>query len=46
MARDHRGIELKEKVKKLLHDTGHQYKDFGCYDDKMRRLSGYSRGVC
>ena len=31
---DHRGIELKEKVKKLLHDTGHQYKDFGCYDDK------------
>jgi ribose 5-phosphate isomerase B len=31
---DHRGIELKERVKKLLHDAGHDYKDFGCFDDK------------
>lgn len=29
---DHRGLELKEKVRKLLRDWGHESKDFGCYD--------------
>ena len=28
---DHRGLELKESIMKLLAETGHSYKDFGGY---------------
>lgn len=42
---DHRGLELKESVKKLLHDTGHEYKDFGCYDDKSVDYPDIAEGV-
>jgi len=28
---DHKGFELKEKIKKYLSDLGHQVKDFGTY---------------
>ena len=28
---DHRGLELKQSVIKLITDAGHSYKDFGCY---------------
>ena len=28
---DHRGLELKQLVMKLLVETGHSYEDFGCY---------------
>jgi len=28
---DHRGVELKQTIMKLLADSGHSYKDFGCY---------------
>ena len=30
---DHRGLELKQYVIKLLTEAGHSYKDFGCYSD-------------
>ncbi len=28
---DHRGLELKQSVIKLISDAGHSYEDFGCY---------------
>jgi len=28
---DHRGVNLKQDVIRLLTDSGHSYKDFGCY---------------
>ena len=28
---DHRGLELKQSVIKLITDAGHGYEDFGCY---------------
>ena len=28
---DHRGLELKQLVMKLIAGTGHSYEDFGCY---------------
>ncbi len=28
---DHRGLELKQPVIKLIAEAGHTYKDFGCY---------------
>jgi len=28
---DHRGVNLKQSVIKLLTDAGHSYEDFGCY---------------
>ncbi len=28
---DHRGLELKQTVIKLITEAGHSYKDFGCY---------------
>ncbi len=28
---DHRGLEIKEKVKVFLQKSGHQVKDFGCF---------------
>jgi len=28
---DHRGVNLKQDVMRLLTDSGHSYKDFGCY---------------
>ena len=30
---DHRGLELKARVTKLVTDAGHQIKDFGAYTD-------------
>jgi ribose 5-phosphate isomerase B len=30
---DHRGLDLKQKVIKLVTDMGHEYKDFGTYSD-------------
>jgi ribose 5-phosphate isomerase B len=30
---DHRGLELKETVKKILKDNDCEYKDFGCFDE-------------
>src|SRR3989344_9565448 len=29
---DHRGFELKEKIKKWLSDWGHQYEDMGAFE--------------
>ncbi len=31
---DHRGFELKEKIKFFLMETGHQVKDFGCFNQQ------------
>jgi len=31
---DHRGLELKQLVIKLISDAGHSYEDFGCYTTK------------
>ncbi len=31
---DHRGLELKQKVIKVITGTGHSYEDFGCYTSK------------
>ena len=31
---DHRGLELKQSVVKLLTKAGHSYQDFGCYTDE------------
>ncbi len=28
---DHRGLDLKQSVTKLIIDAGHSYEDFGCY---------------
>ena len=28
---DHRGLDFKQSVIKVLTDAGHSYKDFGCY---------------
>ena len=28
---DHKGLNLKQPVTKLITDTGHSYEDFGCY---------------
>ncbi len=28
---DHRGVDFKQSIMKLLTDTGHSYEDFGCY---------------
>ena len=30
---DHRGLELKQKVIKLVTEAGHEYKDFGAYSE-------------
>jgi len=30
---DHRGLELKQKVIKLVTDAGNEYKDFGAYSE-------------
>ena len=31
---DHRGLNLKQFIIKLLTETGHSYQDFGCYTDE------------
>ena len=31
---DHRGFELKEKIKVFLMESGHQVKDFGCFNQQ------------
>ena len=31
---DHRGLNLKQSVIKLIKDAGHSYEDFGCYTTK------------
>ncbi len=31
---DHRGLNLKQSVMKLLTDAGHSYEDVGCYTDE------------
>ena len=28
---DHRGLELKQSIMKLIAEAGHKYEDFGCY---------------
>ena len=28
---DHRGLDTKQSVMKLINETGHSYRDFGCY---------------
>jgi ribose 5-phosphate isomerase B len=30
---DHRGLKLKQAIMDLLTESGHDYKDFGCYSD-------------
>jgi len=30
---DHRGLDLKQSIMKLLAEGGHSYQDFGCYTD-------------
>ncbi len=30
---DHRGLNLKQSVMKLITEAGHSYEDFGCYTD-------------
>ena len=30
---DHRGLDLKQKIIKLVTDAGHEYKDFGAYSE-------------
>lgn len=31
---DHRGLELKQKIAKMLDDSGYEYKDFGCFSEE------------
>lgn len=31
---DHRGFGLKQKIVKMLADSGHTYEDFGCYNEE------------
>lgn len=31
---DHRGFVLKQKIIKMLADSGYSYEDFGCYDEE------------
>jgi len=41
---DHRGLELKEPVVKLVAGAGHSYEDFGCYSDMWHRPRYEYRG--
>ena len=31
---DHRGFDLKQSIIRLIAESGHNYEDVGCYDDK------------
>ena len=42
---DHRGLELKQSIIKLLAETGHSCKDFGCYTDESVDYPDIAREV-
>ena len=42
---DHRGLELKQSVMKLLTDAGHSYQDFGCYTTESVDYPDFARKV-
>lgn len=41
VANDHAGTRMKEEIKKILTDMGHEVKDFGTYDEESCDLSDY-----
>ena len=43
---DHRGLELKEKVMRILHERGHTCKDFGCYTEEAVDYPDIAELVC
>jgi ribose 5-phosphate isomerase B len=42
---DHRGLELKQKVIKLVTDAGNEYKDFGAYSEARVDYPNIAEGV-
>jgi len=42
---DHRGVELKQFIIKLLAQTGHSHEDFGCYTTDSVDYPDYARKV-
>lgn len=42
---DHGGFELKQQVMEYLKNTGKEYKDFGCYDEKSCDYPDYGKAV-
>lgn len=42
---DHKGLELKQMIIKLLVELGHSYEDFGCYDSAPVDYVDIARGV-
>ena len=42
---DHRGLELKNKIIKMVMGAGHSYKDFGCYTAESVDYPDYARVV-
>ncbi len=42
---DHRGVDFKKSVMKLLAETGHSYEDFGCFSEESVDYPDIARRV-
>ena len=42
---DHRGLQLKQAIIKLIAEAGHSYEDFGCYTTESVDYPDIARGV-
>lgn len=43
---DHAGFELKEKIKIILSEKGHELEDFGCFSNESVDYPDFAHAVC